>query len=381
MIEKNPYRDDKVFQPYHLKRVISLVDFENKDGNIDFPSPSMVEIDLTDEGCNQSCLHCCFGSSASKKIRMIDPEILIPFLKDVYDDGTCAFELVGGGEPTAHRDISSIIDEISSFDSGINGPAHIGLVSNGVLLDRVFSNMGKQQLDWIRISLDSLDKTKYEYMHGVQGTNHYEKVLENLKFAVQIMNPSNVGIGYLVVPNINDRPNEIVRAIDFARSLGVGHIAFRPYLDYSHSYATNYDWSMIASAIEAAKLYNCDLSITGGSNGSWDFVLDPNQKPTGMCRVRPLVMVIKANGDIPQCFLYRESTEFPPFGNISNGYQMAWKNNPAHLETWQSIDMDHCPSVCKFFRVNRAVSEITKDSGENLLNSGSMFDHMHPYFI
>jgi sulfatase maturation enzyme AslB (radical SAM superfamily) len=155
---RDPYHRHKLFHPYHLERARTLLDGE-------IPAPSTIEIDLTDGACNQACLHCCFGSGPHRALRAIDPDRLIAFIEAAYAHGTRAFELVGGGEPTNHPQVSEIIQRI--HDAGLRGgeQARIGLVSNGVRLRRIFAVA--HHLEWVRISLDAPDEATYSELHGV----------------------------------------------------------------------------------------------------------------------------------------------------------------------------------------------------------------------
>lgn len=377
----NPYHETKVLLPYHLQRVkelariaeylhmIGVLDTSDPIAVLDkllsdpelqlrLPSPSMMECDLTDEGCNQNCIHCCFESGREKKIRMIDAAAFIAFAKQAYLNGTRAFELVGGGEPTAHKDVSQIITRLAGFRELVPGQVpHIGMVSNGVLLHRVFSNMEAGELDWVRVSLDAATPDIYHHLHGVKGKNHFDKVTENIRTATTLMNPQDVGIGYLVVPPYNHLRDEILRATELAAEIGVGHIAFRPF--QSQVPMPQEMWQEAVEAIaEARAQFGEAVDVLGGTGGSWDFIMQPEQRPEEMCLIRPLVMVVQANGDLASCFLYRQNDARPPLGNIANGYEKAWASNPVHLLSWLGVDMQECPNVCKFYRGNKTINAI-----------------------
>lgn len=383
----DPYNLNKVLDPYHKQRTDQLFKIveilrANPEAKIFMPSPSMIEIDLTDGGCNQGCGHCCFDSGVLKNLRKIDEKILIPFLYDAFKDGTRAFELVGGGEPTVHKKISEIIDSISSFDSGNadDGP-HIGLVTNGVLLNRVFPNIEKGQLEWIRVSLDSAFPETYDKLHGVSGKNHFHKVLNNLQQAIDKMDAvgkrADVGIAHLVVPPHNHTRTEILATAALAAELGVGHITFRP-IQTTEEFDDEMWTEARAAIIEARNTYGDKVTVIGGSGGSWDYVGDSAVKETGACIARPLVGVVQASGDLASCFLMRDSTDSPPFGNIADGYDKAWKENSAHVRSYIDVDRQNCPNVCKMHRTNGAALE-----GHNNPSSEQTAhpDQKHVHFI
>jgi len=368
----DPYHRHKLFHPYHLRRATALLDGE-------IPAPSTVEIDLTDGACNQACVHCCFGSGPHRKLRSIDAERLLPFLAQAYAYGTRAFELVGGGEPTNHAHVCEIIERIHRI--GVDGgePACIGLVTNGVRMERIGSVASR--LEWVRISLDAPDEATYNKLHGVrEAQGHFARVLGNIRMLHARMDPSRVRLAYLVVPPINHQRDKIVAVADLASECGVEHVAYRPAVV---QYPTSpQDWWEAATAIRYAKKRHGPAFVLGGSGGSWDHVLGIQRHPTGAYRTKPLVMVIKADGTIPSCFLFRERLrERPPIGNITDGFSAVWFSE-RHRRSIDAVDRSACPTVCKNFRADAALDQLEAagtDVGCVALISAADIDN--PHFI
>jgi MoaA/NifB/PqqE/SkfB family radical SAM enzyme len=368
---KNAYHEKKLLHPYHMERVTSILN-----GNI--PVPSNIEIDLTDEGCNQACLHCCFGSSSSKKVRRINQNELMKFLEDAFSCGSRAFELVGGGEPTNHPEIADIIERIASFgESGDR--ACIGLVTNGVLLDRVFPSI--ENLQWIRISLDAADERIYNQIHGIpSGLGHFSRVVKNIKMSVQLAKHDVIRVGYLVIPPYNHQKENIFRAAELAHELKVKHIAFRPvFLDRDIDVDL---WQEASDAINECKMIYGEEFVIGGSDGSWNYVLGNKAQPKGVCRTRPLVLVVKADGSIPSCFLFREKKDQRPFlGHISEGFKEVWFSEK-HYQSIKSVNRETCPKVCKSFRADNTLDELENEIKlYGSLDSARNDDIDNPFFI
>ena len=366
------YHEFKLFLPYHAKRASAILRNE-------IPPPSLMEIDPTDEGCNQACPHCCFGSNPRRKIVQIDIEQLLRFVKDAYRHGTYAYELVGGGEPTAHAKIAEIITGIAEIaETGRERP-HIGMVTNGVLLERIFPVA--HHLDFIRVSLDAATAPLYESLHGVSPVvNHFDRVIRNIRNLINTHGSKLVRLGYLVVPPHNHQSEHIRQFIEFANQLGVGHVAFRP--AYSDAVVDAAAWQEAAETILKEKARHRQGFIIGGEGGSWDHVLGVHQHPTGICRSRPLVLTVKANGTIPSCFLYRERlAERPGLGHISEGFEKLWFSE-SHAQSIRNFDRSSCPEVCKLYRAERALEIIgaTEQNGEDFhtLDPKEVDD---PYFI
>ena len=345
---RDPYHPHKLLHPYHLKRARKLLGGE-------IPPPSTIEIDLTDGACNQACVHCCFGSGPHRALRSIDPDRLLAFLEVAYANGTRAFELVGGGEPTNHARISEIIERIHGL--GVNGgeQARIGLVTNGVRLTRILAVA--HHLEWVRVSLDAPDDVTYCALHGVRAAQgHFAKVLSNIEALGKHVDVARIRLAYLVVPPINHQRDKILAATDLASAHRVHHIAFRPAF-VGHG-APREDWWEAANAIREAKRRHGTAFALGGTGGSWDQVLGVRPHPTGPCRTRPLVMVIKADGTIPSCILFRERLkERPPLGNIADGFDAVWFSE-RHRRSLAAVNRSACPTVCKHFRADAALDEI-----------------------
>lgn len=347
---RDPYHLQKLFHHYHLERARTLLDGE-------IPAPSTIEIDLTDGACNQACLHCCFGSGSHHALRSIDPNRLVPFIETAYTYGTRAFELVGGGEPTNHPRVSELIELIHSIGVVGGEPARIGLVSNGVRLTRIFAVA--HHLEWVRISLDASDEVTYCELHGVRAAQgHYAKVLSNISALGERVDATRIRLAYLVVPPVNHQRDKIIAAADLASAYGVEHIVFRPAL-LPHA-TRREDWWESAMAIREARRRHRSSLVLGGSGGSWDQVLGLREQPSGPCRTRPLVMVIKADGTIPSCILFRERLGArPPLGTIADGFQAVWFGD-RHRRSLAAVNRRDCPAVCKHFRADAALDEMER---------------------
>lgn len=348
--QENPYHEHKLLLPYHATRGRAILA-----GQI--PPPSTIEIDVTDGACNQACTHCCFGSGPHRKLRSIDVGMLLPFLAEAYSHGTCAFELVGGGEPTNHPRLAEVIHGIAALAEPGRERPHIGLVTNGVRLDRAFPVAGC--LDWVRVSLDSADREVYNTLHGVDPRlGHFDRVLKHIRDLLTIIDPARVRVGYLVVPPNNHQRDRIFAAVELAAELGVKHIAFRPaFLPYD---VDSTPWQEAAAAITEAKQAYSSSFVLGGTGGSWDYAIGKRQQPIGVCKTRPLVMVIKADGTIPSCILFRERLdERPALGKIADGFEPLWFSD-AHKESLRRVDRMTCPNVCKHFRADEALTILEK---------------------
>lgn len=133
----------------------------------------------------------------------------------------------------------------------------------------------------------------------------------------------------------------------------------------------------IAQALSVSYLTNNGNIVKGGRGGSWDYVTERLPHPTGQCLTRPLVMVIKADGYLASCFLFRnETADRPNIGYLSQGYQSIWFSE-THRQQLLEVERGRCPSPCKAFRADAAAHQFMR--GEAPFVNPEVFTH--PYFI
>ncbi len=122
------------------------------------PVPTSAVVNI--EGrCNSRCLYCPSWRSANP------PEISGERWKDIFDQlwDLGVKELVlSGGEPLLRKDIPELVAYAS--DLGFT----VSLLTNGILLtNRLASLLAESGLDYLNLSLDSLDKDTYLRLRGV----------------------------------------------------------------------------------------------------------------------------------------------------------------------------------------------------------------------
>ncbi|MCG2712657.1 MAG: radical SAM protein [Candidatus Omnitrophica bacterium] len=98
----------------------------------------------------------------------------------------------GGGEALLHKDIFKLIKIASSLGFRIN------LNSNGFLIDEVVARkLGEAGLVDIKLSLDSLQKQKHDYLRGVDGVyDQLRKAIDNLHAYAKNVNISIISVIY-----------------------------------------------------------------------------------------------------------------------------------------------------------------------------------------
>ncbi len=129
-----------------------------------------INIHITD-ACNYSCAFCFSSRSSCSSGGMIGFDRWMPILSDLVENRGITKINFAGGEPHLHPDLKQCIYYSKSLG------ATTSLVTNGSLVDREFFLDTYGDLDWIGLSIDSVDDYK-EVMMGrhCPGCRHLEKV-------------------------------------------------------------------------------------------------------------------------------------------------------------------------------------------------------------
>lgn len=109
--------------------------------------PTSVQIAPTDI-CNLNCSFCSVKNRAHNTLEYHDIAVA---LREFRRLGSRTVEFTGGGDPTMYPYIESLIND--AYRIGYK----IGLITNGVFLNENISNEFLQKLEWVRVSLNSLE--------------------------------------------------------------------------------------------------------------------------------------------------------------------------------------------------------------------------------
>jgi len=194
-------------------------------------APISINLDLT-SACNFSCPH-CVDSKIINTGKYLDIEDVKRSLDTLKSRGLLSVILLGGGEPTLHKDIGEIVKYIKK--TGLQ----LGIVTNGSRLGRV-ANVAAllDKHDWIRVSLDAASQETFVKLHRPKTNVTFNEILNNAR-EVKMHNP-NISLGYSFVimweglylngqalyPNIH----EMAEAVRLARTYRFDYISFKPCL-------------------------------------------------------------------------------------------------------------------------------------------------------
>jgi MoaA/NifB/PqqE/SkfB family radical SAM enzyme len=235
-----------------------------------------------------------------------------------------------------HPDIVEIVQGIGRL-----GP-DVGLVTNGLLLDRIFPVA--DQFSFIRVSVDAGTPETYSRIHR---SPTYNTVMSNIGKLLTKTSPEKVGLAYLVIPE-NAVPEEVLRFTERAVQLGVRYVVFRPAI-ITPKMKSNWkkgDLRRIHSfLLSIQKSYKGQLEIFLSSEERWRRVFRNSRTHNGSCMTCLLKGIIKADGSVPFCHLSRRIEE-RALGNIyDEEYPSIWGNG-FHRSLLEKIDIKNCPIPC-----------------------------------
>jgi wyosine [tRNA(Phe)-imidazoG37] synthetase (radical SAM superfamily) len=154
-------------------------------------------------------------------------------INTLHSHGLLSVILIGGGEPTLHKDFGEIVRYIKSKR------LQIGIVTNGSRLEKIEAVVEElKEKDWIRISIDAAGEGVFKQLHLPKTQVTLSRILEKAK-KVKEKNPVvSLGYSFVVVwdgVEINGKrlpPNmeEMARSVELAREFSFDYISFKPCL-------------------------------------------------------------------------------------------------------------------------------------------------------
>ena len=193
--------------------------------------PISINLDIT-SACNFACPHCVDSQiiTTGQSMKLDDVRSSIDTLQD---HGLLSVILIGGGEPTVHKDFEDIVRHVK------NCGLQLGIVTNGARLDRVAVVAGlMEKKDWLRLSLDAATQKTFEMSHRPRFRVNLLDILANAR-AIKSANPDiSLGYSFVIVwegirlngnelcPNIQ----EMADAVRLAGQYQFDYVSFKPCL-------------------------------------------------------------------------------------------------------------------------------------------------------
>ena len=129
------------------------------------------------EKCNMRCEYCAeFGENFEATDKMLDINRLFEFFHVAKRIGITGYRITGG-EPMLYPErVFSIISKLNEI-----GITDIILNTNGIKLNEYIEELAKLKINKIKISLDSLNREKFNQITGVDKLDEILKSIEALK--------------------------------------------------------------------------------------------------------------------------------------------------------------------------------------------------------
>jgi radical SAM protein with 4Fe4S-binding SPASM domain len=252
---------------------------------------------------------------------------------------TRTINLSGGGEPTLHPQFGKILQAVANM--GFRS----WLVTHGGLMHKWMDDL--LLADHIRISLDASTAAEHKEMHGSHGLE-YERVLHNITDLCKrrVNGSPEVGLGY-IISDANGSGASIQRVLEFASSVGVDFVQFRPLSEDKPVRFTG-DWLAIAQEIERmAPAVSVDVWPIGKR---WKDVFQQREFQT--CYSAFTNAVISADGSVCACCDRRDIV----FGNVNEqSFKSIWLS-AQHRVKADAIEPKLC-NRCLQCSFNRSVEK------------------------
>lgn len=198
-----------------------------------------LRISLT-ERCNLRCFYCMpeDGIELRPRADFMSKDELLTLAKTFVTLGVKKIRLTGG-EPLVRKDAAEIITELSKL------PIELALTTNGILIDKYIGIITKANLHSINISLDSLQKEKFD---KITRRNYFDKVLSNIHLLLK--NNIHVKLNAVLIKDVND--SELVDFIEFTKNLNVHYrfIEFMPFGDNKWDWSKGVSYKEIMSTLQ-----------------------------------------------------------------------------------------------------------------------------------
>ncbi|HMA67324.1 MAG TPA: GTP 3',8-cyclase MoaA [Desulfosalsimonadaceae bacterium] len=179
-----------------------------------------LRISITDR-CNLRCLYCNPAGTACKLAHeeILRYEEILRITRIAVRLGVNKIRITGG-EPLVRKDCCAFLESLA----GLEGLSDISLTTNGVLLSRYIDRIAATGIRRINISLDTLDREKYEAITGVDA---FEQVWQGIESAYN-KGLAPIKINVVVLNGINDQELTDLAALSFSYPFHIRFIEYMP---------------------------------------------------------------------------------------------------------------------------------------------------------
>jgi MoaA/NifB/PqqE/SkfB family radical SAM enzyme len=308
------------------------------------PFPLTVEIDLTDS-CNHKCKF-CFTPKLDKSLRSsLKYSVLKNTLVELWSLGTRGISLTGGGESMLHPDFDLIAKKAKEigFD--------LGLMTNGSLMIGNKVNVILDNFQWVRVSMSG---GVSEIYNRVQGVNHFDLVVKNLKRLVMEKETrgKDLVIGVrMLINRINI--DSAINMVETFRDTNLDYIQFASSQFDKKDIVKGRKFKRILKEIEKIRNKKTKIQTSG-------YAIEQDKNYPKHCYAHFFQGAINAKGELLFCKNCRDSNKYR-LGNINEQclHDIWSKNSTRKLE--EQLCPANCGLFCKNSKLNETIEEIFTD--------------------
>lgn len=169
--------------------------------------------------CNAKCTYCQLTQGYKTNAEEYD---VFPVIKQLADEGYLRRGgqiTVAGGEPTIYKNFDKLI---KLFIDRKLSPVRI--LTNGIKYSEIIAEGLQKDIVNIMISVDSGSREMFQKIKGVDA---FDRVWNNISLYLNAQKyDCLVKTKYIIIPEVNDTKDEILKYFDKSQSVGVGCVAF-----------------------------------------------------------------------------------------------------------------------------------------------------------
>jgi len=272
-----------------------------------------LRISLTDR-CNFRCVYCMppDGLPLLEKSRFLSTEQIVRFVRIVGDAGVSRYRLTGG-EPLLRPDICDVVGALKEVPT----VEELSITTNGSRLAELASPLREAGLDRINVSLDSVDRRRFE---AVTLSAQYDRVRSGIESSLRAGFP--VKLNMVVLKDLPQR--EIV---EFVR-LAVDHDIDVRFLEFMPLCGEGWEAELVYPIAEVRDIVARDFPMTEtgprGDRTAQTFTIDGGRGKVGFIASlsEPFCdscsrMRLTADGNIRPCLF--SDYEVPVAHLLANG--------------------------------------------------------------
>ena len=282
----------------------------------------------------------------------------IDYIRQMASAGVKSLIFTGGGEPTVHAGLETLIVEAKK--QGLD----IGLITHGGLLHKKDMESLVENCTWIRVSIDAATSEEYQKCHGVN-EREWKIVWNNLKeLSVISRSSKNEGatIGAAFLTN-KENSYEFLQFASLAKEAHVHYVQARPY----HSSVA---FNPMPVILEAKRKLDTDDFKVLASTQKYNLIRDDGtveDRTYSYCHISQFASVICANEKVYVCCHHRNLDGFCIGDMRKDSFREIMKRQ-YRASINSSINVKKCISLCRGDYVNRLVQETLQEENETEIN-------------